>query len=317
MHIREMQRHPEYHLTAERYPPEMCPGVSDVERLLEQVHGICDRVDRFIADNHSSPRPTPTSMPQVYLATSPSGHYHGLIMQPEAMTRAPPTIQWSNLHQMAAVGGHNVASMTAQPNFAPAGAQPNEAGVVQNVVRQAVINQQRRQNEPANAGAFARHVRRIWLFVRLYFFIYMISEPGTWTRVIFVALAALTALLSDSQLPQQLYGMLIAPIQRHLEGLAHAGGPAEQPARATAEDNTNNQRAAPRNVTNEIWDYLWRAERSIVLLLASLIPGVGERQVQARNAAEAERVRQEEERERERQQEHEQAQTQEQTQEQT
>lgn len=42
-------------------------------------------------------------------------------------------------------------------------------------------------------------------------------------------------------------------------------------------------------------DYLRRAERSLVLLVASLIPGVGERQIAARIAAEAAaRARQEE-----------------------
>ncbi|KAJ5764988.1 hypothetical protein N7520_004547 [Penicillium odoratum] len=307
------------------------PGYSnrirELEELLTRVLNIYNHIDGLIAIH---PHPESTG-PHVYIATSPEG-LNVMIMHPAAMDSQP--ISWPNPHHVA-VGGHNFAPVATQPtaaqptatqpNVALRADQPNAADVVQNAVHQAIVNQPQRRNEPANAGAFVRHVRQVWLFIRLYFFIYMISESGTWTRVLFVTLAALIALLSDSQIPQRLYGMIVAPIQRHLEGLAHVGGPADQAARTTAEQNTNNQPGArPMSTGDEIREYLWRAERSVVLLLASLIPGIGERQVQARNAAEAERVRQAEERERERERERQreqeqaqQSQTEDQTQERT
>lgn len=217
--------------------------------------------------------PTPVQdPPPMYLARSPEGN-QGLVV---SLGSAMP----------ASDGGHSalppleptrtVPFTGPNANLAPApgGARPNQADV-QNVVHQAVVNQQRRQNEAANGGA-GGHFRRIWLFVRLYFFIYMISESGTWTRIIFVTAAVLISLLSDSDLPHQALRMLINPMQRHLERLAVVDDPTEQPA------------ARPRAVIGDVFDYLWRAERSIVLLLASLVPGIGERQVQARSTAEAE-----------------------------
>ncbi|KAJ5642127.1 hypothetical protein N7490_006127 [Penicillium lividum] len=316
-----------------RQHPGNSNRIRELEELLTRVLNVSNHIDGLIASN-SFPESTG---PHVYIATSPEG-LNVMIMHPEAMNSQ--TMSWPNPHHVA-VGGHNFAPVAtqptaaqptaaqptaaqptaAQPNVALRADQPNAADVVQNAVHQAIVNQPHRRNEPANAGAFVRHVRQIWLFVRLYFFIYMISESGTWTRVLFVTLAALIALLSDSQIPQRLYGMIVAPIQRHLEGLAHVGGPADQAPRTTAEQNGNNQPGArPMSTRDEIREYLWRAERSVVLLLASLIPGIGERQVQARHAAEAERVRQVEERERERQREQEQAQqpqTEDQTQEHT
>lgn len=236
------------------------PEEREVQQLLARVMEIYRRMDHLLQDpgmrrESRDTTVTPSTEPHVYLATSPNG-YQALIMQPREGRMPPPP------DQRRPIGARPIG---AQP-IGPQPQQPNDG-------RQAVMNHQRQQNEPANAGAFARHFRRIWLFVRLYFFIYMISESGTWTRILFVTLAAFAALFSDSQLPQLLYGAIVAPILRHLEALAHMGGPAEQPARAAVDG---------------FWEYFWRAERAVVLLLASLVPGIGERQVRARNAAEAE-----------------------------
>ncbi|KAJ5786695.1 uncharacterized protein N7503_011907 [Penicillium pulvis] len=243
------------------------PEERDVQQLLARVMEVYRRMDQLLQDpsvrrDTRGTTVTPSTEPHVYLATSPNG-YQALIMQPREGRLPPPEPR----HPLGVrpIGVQHIGAQHA-------GAQPQQP----NDGRQAVLNQQRQRNEPANAGAFARHFRRIWLFVRLYFFIYMISESGTWTRILFVTLAAFVALFSDSQLPQLLYGAIVAPVLRHLEALAHMGGPAEQPARAAVDG---------------FWEYFWRAERAVVLLLASLVPGIGERQVRARNAAEAEAER--------------------------
>ncbi|KAJ5673460.1 hypothetical protein N7507_002587 [Penicillium longicatenatum] len=233
------------------------PEERDVQQLLARVMEIYRRMDHLLQGPgvRRETRDTtviPSTEPHVYLATSPNG-YQALVMQPREGRIPPPS-----------------------EHRPPIGAQPQPQPHQPNNGRHAIMNQQRQQNGPANVGAFGSYFRRVWLFVRLYFFIYMISESGTWTRILFVTLAVLVAVFSDSQLPQLLYGAIVAPMLRHLEALAHMGGPAEQPARAAVDG---------------FWEYFWRAERAVVLLLASLIPGIGERQVRARNAAEAEAER--------------------------
>lgn len=276
--------------------------------LMDRIMALYHRVDQFTlqhqragvqANATSGTQTQPFNTPSnIYLASSPTG-YQALLVPPGTIAVGPSSL-------LAPASSHQVEGASAGgPNIAPViGAQANPAGqaVVENVLRQAVMNQQRRRE--ANEPGAGRYLRRIWLFIRMYFFCYMISEPGTWTRIAFVALAVLIALLSDTDVPQQLHEMVVRPVQRHLEGLAHMGGPAAQAA--TAQDTRNPANDGPRNIFSaEIWDYLRRAERSIVLFLASLVPGIGERQVEARNAAEAEaeRARQEEqERERTREQ---------------
>jgi hypothetical protein len=189
----------------------------------------------------------------------------------------------------------------------PAPAPGPQERIVENAVRHAVLDQQRRPNHPEQRPGLARHLRRIWLFMRLYFFCYMISDPGTWTRIVFVGCALLFALISDTEIPQQLHGMVLAPIQRHLEGLVHLGEPGEQNARtraqAEATQPATSDHEQDNNVAGGIQHHIRRAERSVLLFLASLVPGIGERQIEARNAAEAaqnaQRARQEEEQQRE------------------
>ncbi|KAJ5711908.1 hypothetical protein N7488_006064 [Penicillium malachiteum] len=249
----------------------------------------------------------PAQDPAAYTVTAPNGSRYLTLppasghLQP-SVPGSPTTLRGPNLtagHMEAPnVGSPGQVPPTAGPNGDPAGGQQNNAGAPRNAVRQELVNQPRPRIQAVDGDAGGA-LSRIWLFIRLYFFIYMITEPGTWTRTVFVTMALVFALAWSSDVTRQVYGMIVGPIQRHIERLALAGGPGEQPAAATAE-NENNQPAPAQNAPDDIWQYLWRAERSLVLLLASLVPGIGERQVQARNAAEAEAERQRQERERER-----------------
>ncbi|CAG8385416.1 unnamed protein product [Penicillium salamii] len=208
--------------------------------------------------------------PPLYMLSSPTGD-QSIIFTPNAMNAQLPAVQ-PTLPTRTAAGD-------------PAAAQPHpNAAVVQNAVRHAMLNQRRRGNNIEHNG-LARHMRRIWLFTRLWFFCYLTSAPGTWRRYIFVSLALLATFLSETDIPQQFLRSVIAPAQRHLESLAHAGGPLDPSAQAT--------NGAP-GLT--LWEQIRRLERSIVLLVASLIPGLGERQVQARHAAERAREVAEQER---------------------
>ncbi|KAL4809255.1 hypothetical protein BDV18DRAFT_77656 [Aspergillus unguis] len=205
------------------------------------------------------------------------------------------------------------AAQTAQPAFAvadqQANAQPNaqpnaDAVVMENVVRRAVLNQR-----PVAEGQFGlgRNLRRLWLFMRLYFFCHMFSAPGSQTRFLYVTLALIAALLAETSVPRRVYEMVLAPVQRHLEGLVHFTPDEQLQPRQNGADSTANQgieaqRVRDGNRAAGIYHNLRRVERSAALFLASLVPGVGERQIEVRNAAEAARnaelERQEEERRR-------------------
>ncbi|KAJ5615083.1 hypothetical protein N7537_000197 [Penicillium hordei] len=192
------------------------------------------------------------------------------------------------------------APQALQALQAPQG--PGQNAAVVHAVRQAMLNQQRRGHNIEHAG-LARHIRRIWLFTRLWLFCYLTSAPGTWRRYIFVSIALLVTFFSETDIPRQFATTIISPIQRHLEGLTHAGGPADRATQTGANDVA---------AEFSIWDQIRRAERALVFLFASLVPGLGERHVQARTAADQaflaeqerqvrERQEQEQARERERQ----------------
>lgn len=266
------------------------PLYASVHALMQRVMALYRRIDQLPATRDDSPGPSsPFQPPLLFLATAPDGRQN-LIMPGTNAAIYPlpvPMPQAENSHT-AQTGANHIHQ------GAPAGQHP---GVGQDIVRQAVINQQRRR-EVENVPV-GQYLRRIWLFIRLYFCIYMISSSGTWARVFLVAGAVLIALLSDTEIPRQIQEMLITPIQRHLEGLAHLGGAADQATQGAGGQNAATAPAggnAPDTIQGELWSIVRRMERAIVLLLASLIPGIGERQVEARNAAEAEaeRLRQEE-----------------------
>ncbi|KAI9042174.1 uncharacterized protein KD926_006093 [Aspergillus affinis] len=299
-------------LLDEQYRKPQSERDSSIEPLLTRVFNIYTRADQLRvmqATLPSSLQPISTNISgdlessQVsrYLLSSPDG-YQGIITSPGTPQSLQATID--------AIRAAQASHAAFAPNHGhhqlhhhhPAEAHPNpNAAVMENAVRQAILNQRAGAN---NGGiGIGRSIRRLWLFVRLYFFCYMFSEPNTWTRVLFVSLAVLAALLSETGYPQQLYRMVVAPVQQHLEGLVHFAPGAEtaagtnnanQPAAAAARDGGR------AGLATELRHNLRRVERSLALFIASLVPGVGERHVEVRNAAEAarnaERTREEEER---------------------
>lgn len=225
---------------------------------------------------------------QLFMLTSPMednnsgiGRQHHLVARPITQQAVSPNTAPTN----------EFGAPRAPPAPQAPQAPGQNAAAVQNAVRQAMLNHQRRGNNVEHAG-LARHIRRIWLFTRLWLFCYLTSAPGTWRRYIFVGIALLVTFFSETDIPRQFATTIISPIQRHLEGLTHAGGPADRATQTVANDA-----AAEFN----IWDQIRRAERALVFLFASLVPGLGERHVQARTAADQAFVAEQERQARERQ----------------
>ncbi|KAL2833941.1 hypothetical protein BJY01DRAFT_90024 [Aspergillus pseudoustus] len=277
-----------------------------LEPLISRVFEISSRADylrqRHLLTVHPSSSRAEAPM---YLLSSPNGY--------KAVVAAAAASSSSNA--AAVLRPMSWTSGTTPPATAPVpNTQPNaEAAVMENVVRQAVLNQR-----PAAEGqlSLGRNLRRLWLFVRLYFFCFMFSPAGSWTRIIYVALAVVASMLSETSVPRRMYDLILAPVQRHLEGLVHflpeeEFPPAPQNTEGTGDEAATSQQAGVRNGREANWTAglhhsIRRVERSAALFIASLVPGVGERHIEVRNAAEAahnaELARQEEERRRQEEQ---------------
>lgn len=261
-----------------------------------------------------------TGQTQVYLLSSPSGP-HALVFSsggiytgsrpvvPQARQRAP--FIWTAA-QRAEWDHDNPPERRPVP---PVIERPRD-------IIEGVRAENRGRN--ANDNVLWGILRRIWLFVRLYFFSYLFSNSGTWRRYILVTLAFFAALLSETDVIRRTRAMIWEPVQRHIEGLVPLPGNEGQNQRrpetgATPGQNGEQPRPAGERDPNRMAERLlqqqaqrdttWlqqnlrRAERAVALFLASLVPGVGERHIEARNAAEAashaeERQREEEERRR-------------------
>ncbi|KAF7117388.1 hypothetical protein CNMCM5793_006290 [Aspergillus hiratsukae] len=272
----------------------------NIEALLSRIFYVYTRADQLritqsrLQSTHlatSTSANAEQARDPLYLVSSPGG-YQALIASPGASNSIQESL--ASLH----------ASQT--PEFTPMHAPAQTAGfhahqeavVMENVVRQAVLNQRAVNNGQVG---LSRYIRRIWLFVRLYFFCYMFSQPGTWLRVLYVTLAVVASLLSETSIPRQLFNMTIAPLQRHLEGLLHVAPDAADGTQATVNGPgmVNDNRAS---LAGQFRQGVRRLERSAALFIASLVPGVGERQIEVRNAVEAARnarlAREEEERRR-------------------
>ncbi|OOF95516.1 hypothetical protein ASPCADRAFT_207993 [Aspergillus carbonarius ITEM 5010] len=290
-------------LLDDQYQNPLAERDGSIEALLTRVFNIYTRADQLRV-SHARTFPTPVlsgpppnaapGQAPLYLLSSPDG-YQALVASP----RGADTMH-SSLDALRAM--HSPVGTSAPRSGAPPELHNANAVVMENIVRQAVLNQRVENN---GQMSFARNMRRIWLFVRLYFFCYMFSEPDTWSRVLFVTLAVLASLLSETGIPQQLYRLLVAPMQQHLEGLVHFAPdePAPAPSGTQPTDSQSpGTRAGPAGPPAGLRYQLRRVERSVALFIASLVPGVGERHVEVRNAAEAarnaERVREEEERRR-------------------
>ncbi|RDW90184.1 uncharacterized protein DSM5745_01959 [Aspergillus mulundensis] len=253
-----------------------------IEPLITRVFDISTRADELrrrhlFPDSRFSNRPTPP----LYLVSSPNGYQ--AVCAPSVGTdgtRTPGTVR-------------TVETTEGQQ----ANLQPNaDAVVMENVVRAAVLNQR-----PVADGQFGlgRNLRRLWLFMRLYFFCHMFSQPGSQTRLLYVTLSVIAAILSETSVPNRVYEMILVPVQRHLEGLVHFTPEEQVPPRPHGAEATSGRAATDRQVgvhpgrdarrAGGLYHNLRRVERSAALFIASLVPGVGERHIEVRNAAEAAR----------------------------
>jgi hypothetical protein len=151
--------------------------------------------------------------------------------------------------------------------------------------------------------------RHLWLFIRLFGFVFFFTSGAGWRRTIILCLAAAVVFAVQTGWLGDVQESLLGPIRRHLEGLlplAEANAPPVNPtaqrARAGNAATTPEETAARLIRERQTRDSSWlkelsrRIERAVLIFAASLVPGVGERHIAARDAAEALRAASERER---------------------
>ncbi|MCJ1366245.1 hypothetical protein MMC16_005372 [Acarospora aff. strigata] len=250
-----------------------------------------------------------SATPMVYLLSSPSGPYallvsplglyssaHRSLTVPDASHLPTTTPQQQHFqqpqlpHQDADVGGPQPA---VQP---PLHAQP--------------------VHEP---HAQARDIARIllplgghlWLLVRLFGFVYFFTAGAGWRRTIVLGVAAFLVFIAQTGIFRPFQQAILEPVRRHLEGLLPlagndrrdvGGAPGGLPAagvggegRPVVEPDVRQAaerllRAREQRDLGVIRHYLRSFERAMAIFFASLVPGIGERHIAARDAAWAVRL---------------------------
>ncbi|KAJ9664062.1 hypothetical protein H2201_005302 [Coniosporium apollinis] len=292
--IRELQ----YELYGYDPPPELAPGEPVLEQ--PQVDGAANAGDE---DFQHIPLPwlnNPQGQPAAAPAPAPAPPQAPENVQPAAQPPRPPpgNAVVRRLNDLAIHPPHPPRHQPP-PQLQPANADPNNPAPPQ---PPALINQ------VAN---------NLWLLIRLLGFVYLFAGGSSWTRPALVALIGFGVWLMQIGFN----GGWFEGIRRYWEELlAEAGGRGErdggqpQPGaqtQAQAQDPTPERAAArllaDRTGNQRAWigQQLRHVERAVALFIASFFPGMGERILAARDAAEAEeavriRVEQEQAEQRER-----------------
>ncbi|KAG8528824.1 uncharacterized protein KY384_006513 [Bacidia gigantensis] len=276
----------------------------------------------------------------VYLLSAPNGRPHALLVSPNGTFSAPwpspifpgfashPTVTSAVPNMSGVIGasimanpiGHQSNQVNSVPAPLPnANVQQGQNNAVQIVPLPAqadngnapFINQQQRREFARIVLPMAGH---LWLLIRLFGFVYFFTHGASLTRT--MILCSLATLVFLAQLGT--FRGLWEPIRRHADNLFALGGneqPTRQPRRVEPIPEAAQGRQgepAPQEAAQRMFDEraqqngnvfqqtLRRAERATALFLASLAPGVAERHIRAREAAEAARqqdIREREERE--------------------
>ena len=253
----------------------------------------------------------PASDVTLYLLSSPSGP-QALVVSPNGM-----------------YGTSGLGSVLPNPltSLLPL-VQPNNDSQGQGNIGSAARLQPehaRQENHPAQQHQQHDQVRdllrvllplggHLWLLIRLFGFVYFVTGGAGWYRTILLGTCAILIFLSQTQVFRPLQQAIWEPVRRHVEGILPLGGNygAVRPNIPRAEVGGQAPTAAepsPRQMAERLLQEherhgeglfsrnLRRVERAVALFVASLVPGVGERHIAARDAAEAARVAEQQERE--------------------
>ena len=148
----------------------------------------------------------------------------------------------------------------------------------------------------------------LWLLIRLFGFVYFFTAGAGWRRTILLGLIASLVFIAQTGIFRPVIHGLWDPIRRHAEGLVPLAAQERPRAAGGTGENADgagtqlvNREATPQEAAERLLQErerrdlslvrqsFRRVERAVALFVASLVPGVGERHIAAREAAEAAR----------------------------
>ena len=289
----------------------------------ERIDDLADRAnqlrrtshDTFIREAHeraASHRGTQgAESSAVYLLSSPSGP-QALLVSPSGLYTTPwqfPAL--STVTQITHPNPLMQNNITSRQQ--PQADAAQVAQVHQQVPQQAgpapIAQVQQPQPQPNHARDLLRILLplggHLWLMIRLFGFVYFFTAGAGWRRTILLGLLAMLVFIAQTGIFRPIILGIWDPIRRHAEGLVPlVGNERPQGGALRNPDNANAAGTGPANREpipslalqalvqarerqdgNIVRQSIRRAERAIALFVASLIPGVGERHIAAREAA--------------------------------
>lgn len=298
--------------------------------LRENLHSQLIRAAHDRAASHRTAQGAESSA--VYVLSSPSGP-HALLVSPSGMYTTPwqfpflgAITPYSVTHPTATAP---VQNQTANNNIPTNGQQPHidEVQVAQgqqqapqpaDAAQVAQIQQQQQVNQARDLARILLPLGgHLWLLIRLFGFVYFFTAGAGWRRTLLLGLIASLVFIAQTGIFRPVIQGIWDPIRRHAEGLVPlaanerpragvggAGNDGDGTGTRLANREPTPQEAAERLLQERerqdvsfVRQSFRRVERAVALFVASLVPGVGERHIAAREAAEA--ARQAEARERE------------------
>lgn len=313
--------------------PEQGASALTINRLQNHLDYLSIQADhirarsvmRVVVDPSGAPgaRP-PGSFSPIYLLSSPNGP-HALLVSPHGMYSTPWPLAVQNGNTLAPSPREQLhPSPSANPPSAPDMQQ-----VPGNLPQVLQAPQQRQQEQPNQARDLIRILLplggHVWLLVRLFGFVYFFTGGGGYRRALLLGFCAFAVFIVQTGIFRPFIQQAWEPLRRHIENLlplANNNDRRQLPQAAPNFHNNNNnnpdnhqdlattmmltpQQAADRMLQERqnrdeslTRQYIRRVERAIALFIASLVPGVGERHIAAREAAEAASLEEERARER-------------------
>lgn len=305
-----------------RRMPEQGASALTINRLRNHLDYLFIQADqirarslmRVVVDSSGAPRTRPPgSFSPIYLLSSPNGP-HALLVSPYGMYSTPWPLAIQNSNTLA-------PSPPEQLHPNPSANPPNALDMQQapgNLPQLLQAPQQRQQEQPNQARDLIRILLplggHVWLLVRLFGFVYFFTGGGGYRRALLLGFCAFAVFIVQTGIFRPFIQQAWEPLRRHVENLlplANHNDRRQLPQAAPNFHNNNNnnpdnnqnlamnmmltpQQAAERmlqerqnRVESLTRQYVRRAERAIALFIASLVPGVGERHIAAREAAEA------------------------------
>lgn len=219
--------------------------------------------------------------PRALVVSDSETFYTPRLPRPSRRHGSPATLQGHGLPQPRLQGFPDARNRVARPQ-AP---QPNIP-----------INQAAPGAAAAANGAPVQAIRLVWLAVRLMVFVWFFTSGNlSWSRFITILALAIAVFIYNTEFLNGAIQRMWAPVRGHIENLIPLAAPAlPEPAPNRRPGELDPAVVAARLVNEHreanvgwLMTQIRRAEHATLLFLASLVPGVGERHIAAREAVEA------------------------------